>query len=62
MQMIESDSREVKLGESLALFQAGSISLWKAARLADVSLLEMVSFAVAQGGQPSVDEDSSQEE
>lgn len=54
--------REVKMEQSLALFKKGSISLWKAARLADVSLREMTQYAVAQGVRAVVDEDTLREE
>jgi predicted HTH domain antitoxin len=54
--------REVKLEQSLALFKKGSISLWKAARLAGVSLREMTQYAVAQGVHADVDEKTIAEE
>ena len=47
--------REVKMQQSLTLFQKGGISLWKAARLAGVSLRDLVAsaaliqYAVSQG-------------
>lgn len=54
--------REVKKAQSLALFRQGDISLWKAARLAGVSLREMVQYAVAHGLRASVDEETIREE
>lgn len=54
--------REVKKAQSLALFKQGDISLWKAARLAGVSLREMVQYAVAHGLRASVDEETLREE
>lgn len=54
--------REVKMEQSLALFKKGSISLWKAARLAGVSLREMTQYAVAQGVRAVVDEETLREE
>jgi predicted HTH domain antitoxin len=54
--------REVKMEQSLSLFKKGDISLWRAARLADVSLREMISYAVAQGIHPPVDDETIQEE
>jgi predicted HTH domain antitoxin len=54
--------REVKKEQGLALFKKGNISLWKAARLAGVSLREMTEYAVAQGLRPVVDEETIQEE
>ena len=54
--------REVKIEQSLSLFKKGNISLWKAARLAGVSLREMIQYAVAQGHRAVVDEETIQEE
>jgi predicted HTH domain antitoxin len=54
--------RDVKMAASLALFKEGGISLWKAARLAGVSLREMTQYAVAQGVRATADEDTVREE
>ena len=54
--------RQVKLETALALFKQGDISLWKAARLAGVSLREMTQQAVAHGLCPTVDEETIAEE
>ena len=54
--------REVKMEQSLSLFKKGNLSLWKAARLARVSLREMMQYAAAQGLRPIVDEQTIQEE
>jgi len=54
--------REVRKAQSLALFKQGGISIWKAARLAGVSLREMVQYAVAHGLRASVDQETIQEE
>lgn len=54
--------REVRIEQSLALFKKGDISLWKAARLAGVSLREMMQQAVAHGLQPPLDAETLQEE
>ncbi|UCC89911.1 MAG: UPF0175 family protein [Anaerolineales bacterium] len=54
--------REVKVEQSLALFKKGNISLWKAARMAGVSLREMTQYAVAQGLRAAVDEETIREE
>lgn len=54
--------REVKMGQSLTLFRRGGISLWKAARLAGVSLREMTQYAVAQGHRAAIDEETIREE
>jgi len=61
-ELIRIGLREVKKEQSLVLFKKGSISLWKAARLASVSLREMTEYAVAQGLRPPVDEETIQEE
>ena len=54
--------RETNLERSLTLFQQGQISIWKAARLANVSLREMMQFASAHGVYPPIDEETIQEE
>jgi hypothetical protein len=54
--------RQVKLESALALFKQGDISLWKAARIAGVSLREMTQHAVAHGLRPAVDEETIAEE
>lgn len=54
--------REVKKAQSLTLFQQGSLSLWKAARFAGVSLREMRQYAVAHGLRASVDAETIDEE
>ncbi len=54
--------REIKMGTSLALFKEGNISLWKAARLAGVSLREMTQYAIAQGVRAVADEETMREE
>ena len=54
--------RQVKLEGALALFKRGDISLWKAARMAGVSLREMTHHAVAHGLRPAVDEETIDEE
>lgn len=54
--------RELKKEQGLTLFKKGDISLWKAARLAGVSLREMTQYAAAQGLRASADEETIQEE
>jgi hypothetical protein len=54
--------RQVKMEQALALFKQGGISLWRAARLAGVSLREMAQYAAAQGLRAPVDEALIQEE
>jgi predicted HTH domain antitoxin len=50
------------MAQSLALFKQGDISLWKAARMAGVSLREMTQYAVAHGLRADVDEETLREE
>jgi hypothetical protein len=54
--------RQVKLESTLALFKRGDISLWKAARMAGISLREMTQHAVAHGLRPAMDEETIAEE
>lgn len=54
--------QEVKKAQGLALYKQGHLSLWKAARLAGVSLREMTQYAVAQGLRASVGENTIREE
>lgn len=54
--------RQVKMEQALALFKQGGISLWRAARLAGVSLREMAQYAVAQGLRATVDDETLREE
>ena len=60
--LLKAGLRQVKLESALALFKRGDISLWKAARMAGVSLREMTQYAVAQGLRPAVDEETIAEE
>lgn len=53
---------EVKKTQALALFRKGNISLWKAARIADVSLREMTEYAVSQGLRATSNEETEREE
>jgi predicted HTH domain antitoxin len=52
----------MKKTQALALFRKGNISLWKAARLAGVSLRQMTEYAVSQGLQAVADKETEQEE
>ncbi len=54
--------RQVKMEQALALFKQGGISLWRAARLAGVSLREMSQYAAAQGLRATVDDETIREE
>jgi len=53
---------ELKKTQALALFRKGNISLWKAARIADVSLREMTEYAVSQGLRATSDKETEREE
>jgi predicted HTH domain antitoxin len=54
--------REMKMAQALALYKQGDLSLWKTARLAGVSLREMVQYAIAQGVRAVADEETLREE
>ncbi len=54
--------RQVKMEQALALYKQGGISIWRAARLAGVTLREMTQYAAGQGLHPMVDEDTVREE
>ena len=54
--------RQVKMQQALSLFREGGISLWRAARMADVSLREMTQYAVAQGLRATCDDQALEEE
>ncbi len=54
--------QEVHKAQSLTRYQHGEISLWKAARLAGVSLREMMQYAVAHGVQALVGDETIGEE
>ena len=54
--------QEVKKAQGLTLYKQGNLSLWKAARLAGVSLREMMQYAVAQGLRAHAEEETIREE
>jgi predicted HTH domain antitoxin len=54
--------QEVKKAQGLTLYKQGHLSLWKAARLAGVSLREMTQYTVAQGLRAHVEEETIREE
>lgn len=54
--------QEVKKAQGLALYKQGNLSLWKAARLAGVSLRDMAQYAVAQGLRAHVEDETIREE
>ena len=61
-EMLRMGLREFKMAQALGLYQKGGISLWKAARIAEVPLKEMARYAVAQGVYPPDDEEMVKEE
>ena len=54
--------REIKMAQALVLYKQGDLSLWKTARLAGVSLREMIQYAVAQGVRAVADDETLREE
>ena len=62
VQLLEIGLKEVKVKQSLSLFKDGNISLWKAARLAGVSLREITMHAIAHGLRPKIDREILEEE
>ena len=54
--------REVKKEQGLVLLKKGHVSLWKAARLAGISLREMTDYATAQGLRATLEDDMIKEE
>lgn len=54
--------RQVKMQQALSLFREDGISLWRAVRMADVSLREMTQYAVAQGLRATCDDQTLEEE
>jgi len=61
-ELLRMGLREFKMAQSLGIYQRGGISLWKAARMADVSLKERARYAAAQGVQIPWDEEMVKEE
>ena len=54
--------REIKIAQALVLYKQGDLSLWKTARLAGVSLREMIQYAVAQGVRAVADDETVRDE
>ena len=52
----------IRMEQALGLLRRGDLSLWKAARIARVSLREMTQYAVSQGVRAPYDEKMAQEE
>lgn len=48
--------------QALVLFREAGVSLWKAARIAGVSLREMTQYAVSQGLRATCDDKTLEEE
>ena len=56
------DLRQIKMQQALVLFREARVSLWKAARIAGVSLREMTQYAVSQGLRATCDDKTLEEE
>lgn len=54
--------RQIKMQQALVLFREAGVSLWKAARIAGVSLREMTQCAVSQGLRAACDDKTLEEE
>jgi predicted HTH domain antitoxin len=61
-EVLQVGLQEVKKAQGLTLYKQGNLSLWKAARLAGVSLREMTQYAVAHGLRAHVEEETIREE
>ena len=60
--VLKAGLRQIKLDSALALLKRGDVSLWKAARLAGISLREMTQQAVAHGLRPALAPETIDEE
>jgi predicted HTH domain antitoxin len=60
--VLKAGLRQIKLESALALLKHGDVSLWKAARLAGISLREMTQQSVAHGLRPILDAETIDEE
>jgi predicted HTH domain antitoxin len=60
--VLKAGLRQLKLESALALLKHGDVSLWKAARLAGISLREMTQQSVAHGLRPALDPETIDEE
>ena len=60
--VLKAGLRQIKLENALVLLKHGDVSLWKAARLAGISLREMTQQAVAHGLRPTLDSETLDEE
>jgi len=54
--------RQIKMQQALVLFREAGVSLWKAARIAGVSLREMTQYAVSQGLRAACDDKTLEED
>ncbi len=54
--------RQVKMEQALTLYKQGGVSIWRAARLAGVSMREMTQYAAAQGLRATIDDETLREE
>ena len=55
--ILQAGLRELRLTQSLALFQQGNMSVWKAARFAGVTLREMIQYLTLNGIDPEFDDE-----
>jgi len=60
--MLRIGLREAKKTQGLALYKQWHLSIWKAARLAGVSLREMTQYAVSRALWASVEEETIRKE
>ncbi|MEM7533385.1 MAG: UPF0175 family protein [Chloroflexota bacterium] len=58
---LQADLCELRLAQSLTLYKQGNISEWKAARLAGVTLREMIQYLAMNGIKPEVTDDMIEE-
>ncbi|MEM7533236.1 MAG: UPF0175 family protein [Chloroflexota bacterium] len=55
--ILKAGLRELRMAQGLVLYKQGNISVWKAARLADVGLREMTQYLAIHGLRPEVDDE-----
>jgi predicted HTH domain antitoxin len=60
--IVELGLRQLRMEEALTLFREGSMSIWRAARLARVGLRDMMLFAASRGVRPRCDPEMLAEE
>lgn len=60
--ILETGIHQIRIEQALSRFKQGSISIWKAAKMARVPLREMIMHASAHGIKPNFDEEMIGEE